>query len=94
MSNDEANRDEQIIRAYRVVFLSPPGQIVLTDLSPFCQPVAIIHKPGDPVDVPVTFMRMGRYEVIDRIRKHTQLSDDDLFKLRHGYVRPKVAAED
>lgn len=62
---------------YRLVFRSPPGEIVLKDLARFCR----AHHSTFHEDPRVHAMLEGRREVWLRIASHLELSPDDLWQL-------------
>lgn len=84
-------KNEQIMRAYSVAFNSPAGQIVLTDLAPFCRAVdsvAIVADDG-AIDVHRTFAAIGRNEVWKRIQRFARLNEDDILRLQLGRISVK-----
>jgi hypothetical protein len=76
----EAKNDE-LLRAYRLTFKSPAGQLVLLDLMSFGKfRVAIT----DPVDE-------GKRQVVLRIMNFTELSMEQLQAAYRGQISPRPA---
>ena len=72
--------DESIIRAFRVVFGSPDGKIVLGDLAEFCRATdSCWHD-----DVRKHAALEGRREVFLRIQRFATLSDDEIVQMVAG----------
>jgi hypothetical protein len=66
--------------AYKLVFSSPAGLIVLNDLQKFCRAnVTTFHS-----DPRIHAALEGRREVYLRILEHVNLSQDQLFALYNG----------
>lgn len=63
--------------AYTQVFCNPVGEEVMKDLARFCH----AHKSTAHADTRAQALLEGRREVWLRIQHHTQLSDDQLWKL-------------
>ena len=71
-------KNEELLRAYRLTFNSPAGQLVLLDLMSFGKfRVAI----GDPVDE-------GKRQVVLRIMNFTELSMEQLQAAYRGQISP------
>lgn len=67
-------------QAYQSIFNGPKGEIVLSDLARFCRACeSTAHN-----DPHMSARLDGRREVFLRIQQHTQLSQDDLWKLLGG----------
>ena len=66
--------------AYRAIFQSPMGGIVLADMAKFCRAGSSTFNP-DPY---VAARLDGRREVWLRIQNHLQLSQEQLWKLQSG----------
>lgn len=67
---------------YRIVFNSPPGQIVLADLASFCRSRSSTFD----VDARVHAMAEGRREVWLRIQNHLNLTQKKLYELSTGEI--------
>jgi len=81
MSTDDIHaQNEALIRAYRSVFATPAGQIVLADLGRFCfaANTPFSSEPG------VTEKNVGRNEVWRRICDYSHFTVDELYALRRG----------
>lgn len=82
--------NEQIQRAYHVVFGSPDGKIVLGDLVAYCfgrrstfDPDARVHAFND-----------GRRDVLMRISELTTLTLDEIYALRGVTIKQPQTGED
>jgi hypothetical protein len=72
--------DDSIVRAYRVVFNSPDGRIVLQHLAEFCRAAeSCFHA-----DPRLHAMLEGRREVFLRIHHFAKLSDDEVVQMVAG----------
>jgi hypothetical protein len=69
-------------QAYRNVFISPPGEIVLQDLAKFCRAHETTEHPTHPER---THRLNGRREVWLHIQNELRLTDEQLWAL----YRPK-----
>lgn len=85
-----AAQNEQVLRAYAVCFGSPAGQIVLTDLVPYCRGAETTHVPGKPDTS--TFLE-GRRDVLLRIQRFSRLSEEEILQLRLGRINPKITGD-
>jgi hypothetical protein len=67
-------------QAYRHTFEGVHGSRVLVDLAKFCKAEeTTVHK-----DERMTLILQGRREVWLRIRKHVNMSDEELWQIYHG----------
>jgi hypothetical protein len=89
-ADDIAGRNEQILRAYGIVFGSPSGQIVLTDLVAFCRASETCYVAGD---THATAMLEGRREVFLRIQQYSKLTFDEILRLRQGRINLRATGE-
>ena len=64
---------------YRTTFDGPAAEPVLADLATFCRARETTHVPGDPH---ASALLEGRREVWLRIAELTQLSNEELWRLR------------
>ena len=72
--------DESVIRAYRVCFNSPDGQIVLRHLAEFCRAAASCFH----ADPRLHAVLEGRREVFLQIQRFSKLSDDEIVQMVAG----------
>jgi hypothetical protein len=92
MTEEEISaQNEQILRAYAVCFGSPEGQIVMTDLVPFCRGADNTFVPGDPR---MSDFYAGRRDVLLRIQRFSKLTEDEILQLRLGRIQVKAKQED
>lgn len=90
MTPDEAHSaNEQVQRAYHMVFGSPDGKVVLGDLVAYCfgrrstfDPDARIHARND-----------GRREVLMRIQEFTTLTLEEIYALRGVTIRQQTGED-
>lgn len=73
-------QNEQVQRAYHIVFGSPSGKEVLADLIPFCFGRASAFDANDRVHA----RNEGRRDVLMRIAEFTNLSLEEIYALRRG----------
>lgn len=66
--------------AYRLTFLSPPGEEVMRDLAKFCRANETTFHSNDRVHC----LAEGRREVWLRIANHLRMPPDELWKLYSG----------
>lgn len=89
MTPEEAHSlNEQIQRAYHMVFGAPDGKVVLADLVAFCfgrkstfDPDSRVHARND-----------GKREVLMRIQEFTSLTMEEIYALR-GPALPRSIPE-
>lgn len=89
----EAERQEKakrVIRAYRDLFRSPTGQLILEDLAKFCR----ANKTCFHQDARMHAVAEGRREVWLRIAKFINLNLDELFRLHAGQDIPQAQEDE
>lgn len=71
--------------AYKALFAPGPAcDIVMRDLAKFCRATttpAAISALSQQVDVPASFIAIGRQEVFHRIAQHIHITDADLYRI-------------
>lgn len=79
MTAEEAHaQNEQLQRAYSIVFGSPDGRVVLADLIPFCFGRKSTFHENDRIHA----RNDGRRDVLMRIAEFTNLSLEEIYALR------------
>lgn len=79
MTNDEAHAlNENLQRAYQVIFSGADGKIVLADLIAFCFGRRSTFDANDRVHA----RNEGRRDVLMRIEEFTNLSLEEIYALR------------
>ena len=87
---EAASRNESLLRAYAICFNSPAGQIVLTDLVPYCRGAETTHVPGDP---DTSKFLEGRRDALLRIIRFSNLDVSEILQLRLGRINPKIVGD-
>ena len=89
MTPEEAHAvNEQIQRAYHMVFTSPDGKVVVADLIAYC----FGRKSTFDADPRVHARNDGRREVLMRIQEFTSLTLEEIYALR-GPALPRSIPE-
>lgn len=79
MTQEEAHaQNEQLQRAYQLAFATPDGKRVLLDLIAYCHGRRSTFDPNDRVHA----FNDGKRDVLMRIGEFTNLSLDEIYKLR------------
>ena len=91
MTQEEAHAlNEQIQRAYHMVFGSPDGKVVVADLIAFC----FGRKSTFDPDARVHARNEGRREVLMRIGEFTNLTMEEIYALRGPALPRAIPKED
>ena len=89
MTPDEAHSaNEQVQRAYHMVFGSPDGKVVLADLVAYCFGRRTAFDP----DARKHAFNEGRRDVLMRIHEFTNLTLEEIYALR-GPALPRAIPE-
>lgn len=89
MTPDEAHSiNENIQRAYHMVFGSPDGKVVVADLVAFCFGRKSTFDPNDRIHA----FNEGRRDVLARIMEFTNLTLEEIYALR-GPALPRPIPE-
>lgn len=89
--SEPKEQNEQLMRAYAVCFGSAPGQIVLTDLVPYCRGAETSFVPDSSH---MSAFLEGRRDVLLRILQFSNIPLDELLELRRGRIHPKINGEE
>lgn len=90
MTQEEAHAyNEQVQRAYHMVFGSPDGKIVLGDLVAYC----FGRKSSFDPDARVHAFNEGRRDVLMRIQEFTTLTLDEIYALRGVTIRQQTGED-
>lgn len=90
MTPDEAHSaNEQVQRAYHMVFSSPDGKIVLGDLVAYC----FGRKTAFDPDARVHAFNEGRRDVLMRIQEFTTLTLEEIYALRGVTIRQQTGED-
>lgn len=95
MTDEEAERikgkNDALLRAYKVCFGSPAGQMVLADLSSYCKMAETTYVIGDPH---TSVLFEGRRQVFLQIAKFVKLTEDEILQLRLGRINLRVGEQE
>jgi len=84
VTEEEETAKRNLIRAYRIAFLSPAGQTAMKDLMSVCR---FRHALVPLSDLPTTnelFIAEGRRQVFIHILQMTQINEEDLITMFKG----------
>jgi hypothetical protein len=84
MTKEEEDQKRDLIRAYRVIFLSPSGQTVIKDLMKSCRFRNSLVPLDLPQDTNAVMQAEGRRQVMLHILQMTAVSEEDLLTLYRG----------
>jgi hypothetical protein len=73
--------------AYREIFATDAGRIVLADLARFCNAGRELFVPGDPHQ---TAYNVGKLRVLSRIRSFLDIDDAELGRVMRDHAQPEV----
>jgi hypothetical protein len=91
MTPEEAHAyNEQVQRAYHMVFGSPDGKIVLGDLVAYCFGRKTTFDP----DARKHAFNDGRRDVLMRIQEFTTLSLEEIYALRGVTIRQQTGEDE
>jgi len=84
VTKEEEDEKRAVIRAYRVIFLSPSGQTVIKDLMKSCRFRNALVPLDLPQDTNAVMQAEGRRQVMLHILQMTGVNEDDLLTLYRG----------
>ena len=84
MTEEEEAQKRDLIRAYRVIFLSVAGQTVMKDLMKSCRFRNSLVPLDLPQDTNAVMQAEGRRQVMLHILQMTSVSEEDLLTLYRG----------